>query len=237
MSDLIIPADRGLSLLISQYASSTNLQTYIGIFLKQFEDLYQAEEDCNTKRYIDTAVGYQLDVLAEIVGTGRVIPGAGALGYYGHYEAPSALGMGDDNDENIGGVLRGEGQQVTGDLTLTDAQLRKVIRAKVIKNTTHCGTENVIDYIELVLGRTVDIEITNPTPASIDVNIHEYLVVNDRTLLAATIKEIKPAGVTMTLQDNSGVISLPATFMTLANSAYQQYKIGGILYGSKTSPW
>lgn len=198
---------QGLSMLLSQYRSSPNLKAYIQCLLDEFAEVKQANEDVIKYRYLADSFGIMVDDIAYLVGASRVIYGAAALGYFGFYDNPGAYPAGDDKDPNVGGILRSDADRESGDFVRTDTQLKNAIRARITKIVGNCSIEQIIAYVDLVLGRTVDLEIVESARA-MRYKIHETLSVSDRVLLAYMLPDFKPVGITLTLSDNSGNIAL-----------------------------
>lgn len=192
-------ADKADELLISQYYNSENLKNYIKAFTSPIQPIMEANADSIDSRDIDSATGFSLDKIATTVGESRVIRGAAALGYFGFKQEPSAEGL------DVG-VFYSYGDTVTGDLYLTDAYLRRVIRARIILNTQAGTIEKLIKYHQLLVGRDVSIELTEGTMASVALNFHEDLSAQDKTILS--VKYAKPVGVSITMRDNNGNIDL-----------------------------
>lgn len=197
----------GLDMLLSQYKQSENLKKYINCFISEFEEVRQAQEDSIKYRYLADSFGIMVDDIAYLVGTSRIIYGAAALGYFGFYSNPGAYPAGDDNNPGVGGVLRSDSDKESGDFVRTDIQLKQAIRARIIKIMGNCNVEQLIAYIELVLGRTVDLEVKEGHQ-TIDYIVHGTLSVAERVLMAYMLPDFKPVGVSISLTDNSGAISL-----------------------------
>lgn len=197
----------GTDMLLSQYQHSVNLKKYINIFVSEFEEVRQAMRDAIKYRYLADSFGVMVDDVAYLVGASRVIYGAAALGFFGFYDNPGAYPAGDDNDPTKGGILRSDSDKESGDFVRTDIQLKQAIRARIVKIMGNCNIEQLITYIELVLGRTVDLEIKEGHQ-KIDYIVHGTLSVADKVLLAYMLPDFKPVGVAITLADNSGNIAL-----------------------------
>lgn len=197
----------GLDMLLSQYALSPNLRKYISIFLEEFAEVKQAMTDSVKYRYLADSFGVMVDDLAYIVGASRVIQGAAALGYFGFYANPGAFPAGDDNDPGIGGILKSDYDKDSGDFVRTDGQLKDAIRARIIKITGNCTIEQLIMYIELVVGRELKLQIVEGFQ-TMDYIIHEELSVDEKVLMAYMLPNFKPVGVKITLRDTKGNIAL-----------------------------
>lgn len=102
------------------------------------------------ERWIDTAVGAQLDILGNIVGQDRVIIGGELIEFFGYLGALNAKSYGTLYDPTIGGYYRGKNQSIGADYVLSDETYRIFIRAKIMKNTTRSTPEDIIKFIKFV---------------------------------------------------------------------------------------
>lgn len=190
----------GLDLLLAQYRNSPNLIKYISILLSEFDLLVKVFDDIKIKRRLTIARGQQLDDIAELVGTSRIVYGADPLGYFGYYDNPQASGI------DVG-IFKSEDGKDSGDLILSDKQLKNRIKARIIKTMGNVCIEDLLEYCDLTLGRNLDIELTEGT-ASVNLKYHGILSPADKALLATTLTDIKIVGVPITLQDDGGDIVL-----------------------------
>ena len=197
----------GLDLLLSQYKQSTNLQKYIKCFIDEFAEVKQAMSDSVKYRYLADSFGVMVDDIAYLVGASRTIYGAASLGFFGFFTNPGAFPAGDDNDPSVGGVLRSDGDKESGDFVRTDSQLKNAIRARIIKIVGNCNIEQLITYVDLVLGREIDLEIKEGHQ-KMDFIVHGKLSVAEKVLMAYMLPDFKPVGIKITLKDDGGPISL-----------------------------
>lgn len=197
----------GLDMLLSQYKQSENLKKYINCFISEFKEVRKAQEDSIKYRYLADSFGIMVDDIAYLVGASRVIYGAAALGYFGFYSNPGAFPAGDDAKPGVGGVLRSDSDKESGDFVRTDTQLKQAIRARIIKIMGNCNIEQLIAYVELVLGRTVDLEIAEGNQ-TMDFVVHGTLSVSEKVLMAYMLPDFKPVGIKISLADDDGDISL-----------------------------
>ena len=197
----------GTDMLLSQYQHSVNLKKYVNIFVSEFEEIRQAQADSIKYRYLADSFGIMVDDVAYLVGASRIIYGAAALGYFGFYDNPGAYPAGDDNDPTKGGVLRSDSDKESGDFVRTDVQLKNAIRARIVKIIGNCNIEQLISYVELVLGRTIDLEIKEGNQ-NMKYIVHGTLSIAERVLMAYMLPDFKPVGISITLADNSGNIAL-----------------------------
>lgn len=187
-------------LLLSQYQGSQNLKDYIKCFVKPTQDNFTALNAMMLSRKIDEATGYSLDKIAKTVGEQRILRGSAALGFFGFDGEADALPLNE-------GIFFSYGDAKTGDLVLTDQSLRRLVRARILQNTSGGKVEDVISYIELIVGKTLDIEIVEGS-ASVAITIKDTLGIQDKLLLSIRLYNILPIGVKATLQDLGGVINL-----------------------------
>lgn len=87
MSEQIDFVTRSYERLPSQYKQSTNMIAWLGLFMKQCNDLEQASQDIQSLRYLPVAQGDQLDGLGEIIGESRAFDAA--VRYFGMKDNPA----------------------------------------------------------------------------------------------------------------------------------------------------
>lgn len=201
------PRRSGLDLLLSQYRNSPNLIKYIAVLISEVVVLKKVAKDVIKYRQLSFSFGQQVDDIGDLVGRGRVIYGADALGYFGYYDNPQAYTAGDDNNPFIGGVLKGDENKGAGDLVMSDNAYKNAIRARAFKTTCFANTDDVLTYIDLLLGRDVPSEIIEGD-LSVNIHVHEVLSVEDKALLSNILPDIKGAGITYSLEDDAGSIDL-----------------------------
>lgn len=197
----------GLDMLLVEYQNSPNLKKYIEILLTEFEEVSVAQEDSVRFRYLSDAFGMMLDDVAYLVGASRILYGAAALGYFGFYDEPSALPAGDDNNKFVGGVLKSDADRDSGDFVRNDTQLLAAIRARIIKIMGNCNVEQLIQYFDLIVGRSLKLEVKEGFK-KIDYIVHEELTVADKVILSQMLSDFKPVGISITFADSTGNISL-----------------------------
>lgn len=205
----------GTDMLLSQYKHSPNLKAYINVFVSEFKEIRDAQEATIKYRYLADSFGIMVDDIAYLVGASRVIYGAASLGFFGFYTNPGALPAGDDKFPGKGGILRSDNDKESGDFVRTDTQLKDAIRARIIKIMGNCSIEQLIQYVDLVMGRSIDLEVKEGHQ-KIDYVVHGTLSVAEKVLMAYMLPDFKPVGVAITLADDDGAIAL--------------------VYGSKTYP-
>lgn len=199
----------GLDMMLSEYYNSPNLRSYIKCFLDEAEEVREAMTASIKYRYLADSFGVMVDDIAYLVGASRTIYGAAALGFFGFYKNAGAMPAGDDRDPSLGGILRSDSDKESGDFVRTDSQLKDAIRARIIKIMGSCTCEQIIAYVDLVIGRSLDLELTEGNQ-TLDYTVHGKLSIAERVLMAYMLPDFKPVGVRQTLKDDTGIIALVA---------------------------
>lgn len=198
---------QGLQMLLTQYKNSPNLRGYVQCILDEFAEVKLAMADTVRYRYLAESFGVMVDDIAYLVGTSRIIYGAASLGFFGFYANPAALPAGSDLTPGKGGILRSDADKESGDFVRTDSQLKGAIRGRIIKTVSNCKINDILMYCDLVLGRELPMEIKEGA-LKMDFIYHGTLDVSEKVLLAHMLPDIKPCGVSITLADDDGSITL-----------------------------
>ena len=209
------PNEKLLELLLSQYYNSTNFIKYLQVFTDMNQDIHEMLLAVEAQRMYDVAAGVQLDIVGDLVGaSSRTLQGIAALDYFGYVGATEsngeiAIGAGTDADRTIGGFFDSDTGPITEDLPLNDLLYRQWIAARIIKNSARCTIEDIILFIQTLLGNfDLDVEVTEPTAATIHIQIHNTLGLVEKPMFEERAGHIKPTGVTMTAEDNNGTITI-----------------------------
>lgn len=150
MSDIIT---KGLNRLVYQFSDSSKLKGFLSAFLEEYQEIEAANIQLLNERYLDTAVGAQLDGIGEIVGIARPKESIDIIGAFGFDGDDTSRGFTDLFDLNYGGNFKslGEGESFVG-----DDLYRIVIRAKIIKNQTAMTVDDTTRLISFMFG---DVEV------------------------------------------------------------------------------
>jgi hypothetical protein len=115
------------STVISQYAQSPVLGALLNYFEQYFDPSANFNLFFDSVMNIDTATGYGLDVWGRILGVGRVL--AITTGNYFGLKGPSS-----DSGEPFNQAVFYNGQRLTDNFALPDAQYRQLLLAKAAAN-------------------------------------------------------------------------------------------------------
>ncbi len=138
------------SRLATQFKESTNFINYIKTLLVEANSLEEVYQDLLTERWVDTAVGINLDILGVIVGQPRILVDATILSYFGYLTAPGAQSFGTLLDPGIGGRFKSKDEPTTGNRELTDDEYRVFIKARVIKNSIIPALPETISFFRFL---------------------------------------------------------------------------------------
>lgn len=147
MSDEVIT--KGLSRLAYQFKDSIKFQEFLTSFLQQLDNLYISDLQLLNERYLNTAVGVQLDGIGEIVGMPRPEKEIDIAGLFGFLTDPTALGFGTILDSEVGGNFLSLGANKS---PIGDNLYRLLIRAKIIENQTAMTVNDTLRLISFAFG-------------------------------------------------------------------------------------
>lgn len=111
---------------------------------------------CENILNLDEAVGWQLDLIGQIVGQERLLASFDTGVYFGFKGSYQSETLGDLNDSSVGGYWYNGDNYNTGTAKLlNDTQYKRVLRARIIKNNTRsCCFNDLIDVINLLVDNT-----------------------------------------------------------------------------------
>lgn len=145
---------RALGRLANQYRDSTNLRAVVSLFVSEVEEIRDAAITLEALRSIDTAEGYGLDTIGEILGQPRVLSGVVSLDFFDLHDGtggPAAEGFGDTTDASAGLRFRSVNESPTANKSLSDAEYRPFLRSKIKRSQTEATPEDIIEAIQSVL--------------------------------------------------------------------------------------
>lgn len=191
------------SLILTQYREATNLVAYTKAFLKESDEIEEVLRQLLDERFIDTAVGDQLDILGVIVGLPRTSAEYISNPFFGFLTAIGARTYSTLAAPSTGGTWRTLADPDSLPQILDDDVYRGFLKAKIERNHTDGTIEDVITVVELLFP-TETIEITEPATAEFNIKIVAILTDTEKLILARNQFIPKPAGVFVTYEDNDG---------------------------------
>ena len=181
------------SRLATQYRDSLKLIAYIKALLYEADTLESVLRDLLEKRWIETAVGVNLDILGSIVGQSREFIDAEVFDYFGFADNPIAQSFGTLSDIGIGGRFRALGEETQGIRLLTDDEYRIFIKARILRNSTSSTPEEIITQFRFLFDSPI-IVIREGLKASYEISIGRRLSLNEKSILLQTNIVPKTAG-------------------------------------------
>lgn len=173
--------------LILQFQEKPVIRAMLNALGEELDLIRMAAGALMTERWIDTGEGKQLDGIGEIVGRDRTIANAVYLPFFGFYNQPNTGGF----DE---APFRDSGQAWQASTILDDGSYRKVLWAKVFKNTSHCTHEDTIAMLKVIFDVPV-VVVEDAGNAKIRLGIGRRLTTAELLLIKAYNLFIRAGGV------------------------------------------
>ena len=186
-------AERMINHLIMQFSKSVNMQAFLTALGDELDELNQALDDLQNKRWIDTGSGVQLDNIGVLIDRSRQVAGAIQLEFFGFIDQPNIQTFG------IGRFRDTTAVPYTASSVLDDEAYRPVLWHKVSKDTTDGTTESTIESLKFIFNAPFVI-IEEKGNAKFDIGIGRELSDNDITLARAINLFIKAGGVGVDLK-------------------------------------
>jgi len=199
MVESIGHTEKVITRLSTAYRDSTNLINYIKALLSEANTLEEVFQSLLSDRWIDTAIGVQLDIIGAIVGQNRILVDSTVLSYFGFATGIGSNSFGTLSDPAVGGRFRGIGESTTGDRVLTDDEYRIYIRARVIKNSITPTLPQMISFLKFLFN--VDQIVIIDSHMSYTVQIGRPLSSNEKAFLTTTDLVPKVAAVNVNYQE------------------------------------
>lgn len=139
-------------LLIVQYAGKPNAVATIRLLSEQWRQSFEGAASIPEMLNIDTAVGQNLDIVGKIVGQDRTLQAAVPREFFAYEGNPITRGY------RVGGKGGSRwyrhGDALKTAATLTDSEMRILIKARTIKNFSGCCMDDVERACEVLFGKT-----------------------------------------------------------------------------------
>ena len=177
-----------ISHLLMQFSKSVNMQIFLNALGAELDELTQALDDLQNKRWIDTGSGVQLDNIGVLIDRSRNIAGSIQLEFFAFFDQPNALPF------NVGRFRDTPAVPYTATSTLDDETYRPVLWHKVSKDTTTGTTESTIESVKFIYDAPF-VTLTELGNAKIGIGVGRELTDNDIVLARALDLFIRAGGV------------------------------------------
>ena len=174
--------------LLMQFSQSVNMHIFLDALGQELDELTQALEDLQNKRWIDTGSGVQLDNIGVLIDRSREIAGSIQLEFFAFFDQPNALPF------DVGRFRDTPAVAYTATSILDDETYRPVLWHKVSKDTTTGTTESTIESVKFIYNAPY-VTLTELGNAKIGIGIGRELTDNDVVLARALDLFIRAGGV------------------------------------------
>lgn len=199
------------SLLLRQYANSDNLKNYFLAYITELDTLFKSIEDVYVGRFLEYAVGKQLDIIGIILQQPRSVILDGR--YFGFLTDLLAEPLSDENDNPLqGGYFRDANSLGYSILPLDDTAYRRLLYVVAeASNRDYCNVEFAYHLIFIVLGyrpKSTDLviedsdSVTNPIIPNYDIRLYLNPTAfsdSEMQLIAYISKYFVPTGKTLSI--------------------------------------
>lgn len=133
----------------AQFSDSPRLQSLVKALLQPSGGIQEVLEQLYNDRWLDTAIGAQLDGIGEIVGLSRVIDETIYIGFFGFNGQPAVQGFGKAR------MRRDHENPVSGSTTLRDTEYRKLLYWKIGMNNGHGTAPEIARAMRAIFDATL----------------------------------------------------------------------------------
>lgn len=191
--------DDYVRLITSQHRHKEKYIAMIKAVSQPMTDCFNFLNELHSKFDVDNADDPYLEALAHWTGAPLLIPGAAQLEYFGFEDQENSLTFGETDDPEIGGYFRESGQSGTASLIPTGDFLRRLIKAKILKNHCTGNIDETKEILSLVLNHNDFIVTDNQDMTVTFTNLSARFAEVDKTLVKMFFP--LPAGVELIIED------------------------------------
>lgn len=145
------------SRITSQFKEAVNLHKLLRIWTEGFQNIQNVLLDVSEINDIETAEGYNLDVIGNIVGQPRELISVSSTGHFGFEQDPGAQSFGSLYNGR-GGIYYSLYDPATGDAKLNDLSYRLFIRSKILLNNSGSTPDDIIQAAQYLF-QTGNVEL------------------------------------------------------------------------------
>lgn len=143
---------QALGWITEHYKDKPVFHKHLQILFLQHAEVFTEINNLLQMRSLDTAEGAQLDVIGDLVGQPRVQAQAALYTFFGFLEDVTAGTFGDINNASVGGFWYSQGAPLGGNIILDDDSYRRMIRARIVKNSARGTTDDFLVFLDYVFG-------------------------------------------------------------------------------------
>jgi hypothetical protein len=178
---------------LAQFRDGTRLEAMVRALLQPLNGGQAAVLQLLNDRWLDTAVGQQLDGIGDIVGFPRIVSDVALIEFFGFVSQPGIAGFG------VGRMRRAYESVTGGSTSLLDPEYRQLLYWKIAINNGHGTTPEIIAALKPILDVT-KVVVEDMGNAKIAVWVNRLPnPVNDPLMIDAKRWVPKAAGVGLTL--------------------------------------
>lgn len=198
-------------LLLTYLSNKPNMREYLSAFVVEMDYLLEQINEVYLGRFLENAVGEQLDVIGLILKQNRrvVLPRI----QFGFQEANGSIsGMSDENSPAVGGIFRSENDQEGDESPLTDTQYKRLLLVKAFcMNGRNSSVNQIYYYMKTLFGKSpsfMELEQGSTEGSTLGsrivlLNLDSLEITNAEASLATyASKYFVPAGTSFTIQLN-----------------------------------
>lgn len=214
----------GLSRVAKQFQNSPKFLAYLTALLQMNQTVETLLQSMYELPDIDQMSGVNLDVIGRIVGISRVIPNAIELVYFGFDGFADQTIFGELGQNGIGSRLYDLGDPISESTSLGDVEYRLLLKAKIMKNTSHATGEDIENVLSFVFGAPI-VNVDDFGGMNIGLSIGQQLTQLEQAILTQIDLLPRPACVLIV-----SVTSFDPTdyfgFSELSGAVYQPGALG-----------
>ena len=188
-----------IGLITSQHREKPLYAASVNASISPLIDCLNFLDQLNDNYEIETAGDLYLQTLAHWTGAPLIISGAAQLEYFGFIDQENSFTFGETDDPDVGGYFRESGQLGTGGLIPTGDFLRRLIKAKILKNKSTGNINETKEILGFVLNHNQFKVIDNNDMTVTFKNLATQFTTTQKTLVQMFFP--LPAGVELIIED------------------------------------
>lgn len=186
-------------LLLDQYSNSPYVKAYYACFVAECDLLFEQVDRVFWGRFLNYAVGEQLDILGRILDQGRevVLPEL----YFGFQGASPIAGFADSATPTVGGIFKDSSQGTVAVTPLNDSEYRRLLWARsLFISSDYSDIETAYQVFATVLGRVPSTFSLTTNSGVVDLALSALEVTSREEQLVLYVANIfMPTGVGFTI--------------------------------------